>query len=242
MLRIWRSKVPVDENFRRWGLLGPLMCCCCISPSQETISHVFHKAPISNRTWSYFSIFAGINMEGMSFRELNLSWWNIESRRVKGYYQAIPSIIVYELWKMRNNIKHEGKGLTLHKVIFNVTKNIGLLLRVKHPNQKYSSSWPRIINELKLKKAKLKITKVVWQFPQDRWVKYNTDRASRGNPGTSSYAFCLRNGQGDKGARNADANNVEDEIIAILQATIHCSTTNHNKVVMQIDFLFVQKY
>lgn len=43
----------------------------------------------------------------------------------------------------------------------------------------------------------MRVTKVIWEFPQQGWVKYNTDGASRGNPGISSYAFCIRNKQGD---------------------------------------------
>lgn len=36
---------------------------------------------------------------------------------------------------------------------------------------------------------RLKVTKVIWKFPAAGWIKYNTDGASRGNPGISAYAF-----------------------------------------------------
>lgn len=32
--------------------------------------------------------------------------------------------------------------------------------------------------------------------PLGNWVKYNTDNASKGNPGPSSTSFCLRDSQG----------------------------------------------
>nr|XP_009627002.1 uncharacterized protein LOC104117634 [Nicotiana tomentosiformis] len=38
---------------------------------------------------------------------------------------------------------------------------------------------------------------VTWQLPYEVWFKYNTDGASRGNPGPSSYGFCLRDHAGD---------------------------------------------
>lgn len=41
-------------------------------------------------------------------------------------------------------------------------------------------------------------TKVVWwKLPDIGWTKCNTDGASKGNPGTSSYGFCLRDDLGD---------------------------------------------
>lgn len=65
----------------------------------------------------------------------------------------------------------------------------------------------------------------MWEFPQQGWLKYNTDRASRGNPWISSYAFYLRDKQGDlfnaKEAKIDDTTNTEEEAKAILQAAIH---------------------
>lgn len=41
-------------------------------------------------------------------------------------------------------------------------------------------------------------TKMVkWEFPPEGWIKYNTDGASRGNPGLNAYAFSLRDEKGD---------------------------------------------
>ncbi|KAK4713391.1 hypothetical protein R3W88_019298 [Solanum pinnatisectum] len=38
---------------------------------------------------------------------------------------------------------------------------------------------------------------VKWEKPKIGWFKCNTDGASRGNPGESSAAFCVRNWHGD---------------------------------------------
>lgn len=38
---------------------------------------------------------------------------------------------------------------------------------------------------------------VLSKFPPNEWVKYNTDGAFRENSCRSSYAFCLRNDNGD---------------------------------------------
>ncbi|KAG5577047.1 hypothetical protein H5410_057181 [Solanum commersonii] len=46
-------------------------------------------------------------------------------------------------------------------------------------------------------RCKVKIKKVVWEYPEEDWVKYNTDGAARGNPGENSYDFCLRDANAD---------------------------------------------
>lgn len=38
---------------------------------------------------------------------------------------------------------------------------------------------------------------VTWELPEEEWIKYNTDGGCKGNPGQSSYAFCIRDWQGD---------------------------------------------
>lgn len=44
---------------------------------------------------------------------------------------------------------------------------------------------------------KLKITKVVWEYPTTGWIKVNTNGACRGNPGRCYIGFVLRNAEGD---------------------------------------------
>lgn len=46
-------------------------------------------------------------------------------------------------------------------------------------------------------KTKIKVTKVVWKYPHEGLVMYNTNGASKGNSGARSYIFFLRDVQGD---------------------------------------------
>lgn len=91
-----------------------------------------------------------------------------------------------------NSLNNDGKTVSTHRVIFNITKNIGLLLKVRNPRQVFLTAWLEILQELEQRRSKMKITKVEWKFPNEGWMKYNIDVASRGNPGVSSYAFFLR--------------------------------------------------
>ncbi|KAK6788058.1 hypothetical protein RDI58_016583 [Solanum bulbocastanum] len=110
MWRMWKFKIPVDDRLRRWGLEGPSRYWCCDKPDQETRFHVFLKSNFANRTWSYFCSFAGLNITGLQLREVIMLWWgaNIKPHQ-KSFYRAMPSSIIWELWKKRNKKKHKER-------------------------------------------------------------------------------------------------------------------------------------
>ncbi|XP_060195035.1 uncharacterized protein LOC132624247 [Lycium barbarum] len=62
----------------------------------------------------------------------------------------------------------------------------------------------------------------------------NTDRASRGNPGISSYTFCIRDELGDlvyaKAEGIGEATNTQAEMIAIKEALRYCRDRDFNKI------------
>lgn len=68
------------------------------------------------------------------------------------------------------------------------------------------------------------------------WYKYNTDGASKGNLGRSSWIFCLRDAHGDlvhaEGSVIEDTNNMEAEAKALLYATIHCKLIGQHRVII----------
>lgn len=57
-------------------------------------------------------------------------------------------MIIYELWKRGNILKHEGKSLSTHRVIFNITRNIEMLLKVRNPRKDFTHEWLCIMKEL----------------------------------------------------------------------------------------------
>ncbi|XP_060210427.1 uncharacterized protein LOC132637337 [Lycium barbarum] len=71
---------------------------------------------------------------------------------------------------------------------------------------------------------KIRVTPVTWRTPDIGWIKVNTDGPSRGNPGRSSWAFCVRDERGDviqaqaREIEDLQSTNTEAEALAILQA------------------------
>lgn len=96
----------------------------------------------------------------------------------------------------KKKFEARGKIMFVHKLIFNVKRNVCLLLKVRSPRRTFLSSCPDILKELQGRNPKIKITKIMLSFPQAGWVIYNTNGESRGNLGVSSYAFCVRNKDG----------------------------------------------
>ncbi|KAF3651406.1 hypothetical protein FXO37_18018 [Capsicum annuum] len=167
MWRAWKFKIPLDDGVKNIGFSLASRCSCCTRPQEDTFGHVFLKEPIAKRTWEYFNSY------------------------------AVPAIIIRGLWKKRNNNKHREK-VTVNRIIYQVSHTVQLLVKVRKPALKQvPHRWPDIIQVLEKFVPALKVTQVHWNLPPDNWLKCNTDGISRGNPGRSSYAFCMRDPLGD---------------------------------------------
>ncbi|XP_060216659.1 uncharacterized protein LOC132644117 [Lycium barbarum] len=127
-----------------------------------------------------------------------MTWWNADvMHRIKSVYNAIPSVIVWELWKKRNCDMHRNK-----------------------------------------------VTNDLWEFPPAEWLKCNTDRATRGNPGRSSYAYCVRNATGDllhaQAKEMEESTNTESEAQAFLQAARYCLSIHVYSFILETDSLLLK--
>ncbi|XP_059290876.1 uncharacterized protein LOC132044416 [Lycium ferocissimum] len=85
---------------------------------------------------------------------------------------------------------------------------------------------------------------VYWKFPFERWYKCNTDGASRGNPGPSSYGFCVRDWNGDlvyaQCQKIGQSNNVIAEARAILEGLKYCVEKDLHPLIMETDSLMMK--
>lgn len=135
------------------------------------MSRVFLKAFTTNRSSSYFSSCAGINIQNLSLRKMLISWWNIDVRqRIVPYYNAIPSIIMWELWRIGNHSKHEEIETTYRRSILNITRNLLMLVKVRKPKRNFLNSSRVILKVLETYSPPLKVLKVKWKILQIEWV------------------------------------------------------------------------
>ncbi|KAG5619665.1 hypothetical protein H5410_004883 [Solanum commersonii] len=81
--------------------------------------------------------------------------------------KAIPHILMWELWKRRNAKRHD-KEISFNKMYSQCLLTVHQLYR------------PTLYFHI-----------VKWSVPEERWFKYNTDGASKGNLGKAPMVFVL---------------------------------------------------
>ncbi|KAH0665054.1 hypothetical protein KY285_026260 [Solanum tuberosum] len=161
----------------------------------------------------------GIKIEG-GLHQMVTRWWNARNNpKLRIIYQAIPAVLMWELWKRRNARKH-GKELTFGTPYQQCQNTIFHLMKTVYPWVKVPVNWEGI-------------------------VECNTDGASSGNPGESTYSFCVRNKEGDliyAEAQNiGQSTSMEAEIKAIHRAIKFCKNNNFTSVVIETDSLSTSK-
>ncbi|KAH0669175.1 hypothetical protein KY289_023668 [Solanum tuberosum] len=198
MWRVWRRRIATDDNLKRININIVSRCWCCEQFEEETMSHLFLTSSIANRLWKQFAIFAGLNIKGMHLQLLITTWWKLDGpTKLQVMYKAIPSIIMWTLWKRRNAKKH-GERVCYTDLVWQVQDIIKKFMKVTYLwITGWSWTWPSIITKLREYIPKLQFIKVMWKLPNNHRLKCNTDGASRGNPGLSSYGFILRDNRGD---------------------------------------------
>ncbi|XP_075082019.1 uncharacterized protein LOC142166532 [Nicotiana tabacum] len=194
---------------------------------EETMQHLFFTSYAARIVWSYFLPSAGIRIEELTFHQAIIKCWNADViPRIQPIIQEMPPIIVWELRKRRNNYKYED-GVTVSRVIYQVSNTLQSLVKFRKPSLLHvPHKWPDLVTMMEQYLPKLKITKVLWEFPTAGWIKLNTDGVSRGNPGRSVIGFVLRNTEGDMmyvcGKEIPEGTNTEAEAKAMVQALRFC--------------------
>ncbi|KAH0679665.1 hypothetical protein KY289_020902 [Solanum tuberosum] len=221
--RVWTNRVPVAAVIAHWNPNQSQLCLCCTVPARETMEHLFLKGEIANKVWQYFSSAAGILGPWIQLKQSIKKWWDIQGNtRQKVIFQAIPNLILWFLWKRRNTVLHGG-NYTTSKVIWDINSTVQKFMKLKFQYTDVPSTWPQMVALLDGFRPRFVSKWVKWHPPPSGWLKCNTDGASRGNPGPSVAAFCIRNHEGElviaKGVRIPDSTNLVAEAIAIREGT-----------------------
>ncbi|XP_070011225.1 uncharacterized protein [Nicotiana sylvestris] len=189
---------------------------------------------------------AGIAVEGLTLHQAITKCWTANvCLRLKPVMQALPSYVVWELWKRKNSMKY-GDAVTTSRVIYQVSSNLQALVKVRKPGMDMvPHKWQDLLTMMENFTPKLKVTKVMWEFPSAGWLKVNTDGASRGNPGRSSIGFCIRNENGDivksVGKEIEETTNIVAEAKAIVEALRFCRFQQYSHVWLQTDSMLLKK-
>nr|XP_016466901.1 PREDICTED: uncharacterized protein LOC107789578 [Nicotiana tabacum] len=236
---IWVKRMPFKIAF----LCGK---CGKQKPDEESLQHLFFKSETAKSTWKYFLSRAGIAVEGLTLHQAITKCWTANvCLRLKPVMQALPSCVVWELWKRRNSMKY-GDAVTTSRVIYQVSSNLQALVKVRKPGMDMvPHKWQDLLAMMENFTPKLKVTKIMWEFPSAGWLKVNTDGASRGNPGRSSIGFCIRNENGDivksVGREIEETTNTVAEAKAMVEALRFCRFQQYSHVWLQTDSMLLKK-
>nr|XP_009777052.1 PREDICTED: uncharacterized protein LOC104226713 [Nicotiana sylvestris] len=179
---VWKAKLPLDDFMRRLGYFMPSRCWCCAEPKQESLVHLFFTSNVVVTVWKYFLSRAGIALNGLSMHQAITKCWNAQViTRIKPIMQALPSCIVWELWKRRNSLKY-GEPVSVSRVIYQVSTALQCLVQIRKPGLNVPHKWQDLLTMMENYTPKLKYQKVIWEQPIEGWIKVNTDGASKGNP------------------------------------------------------------
>lgn len=193
-----------------------------------------------------FATRAGLSMDGINLHQEIHKWRSYEENpKIRKIFKAVPIMLIWELWKMRNARKHR-KDTTLVIMKHQVQKNVFYIIKVTFPRIKYVPFyWDVMPTTLLENNPRLYYLIVKWYLPKNRWIKCNTDDSSKGNQGMSSYGFCIIRSYGNliyTEAHNLGFSiNMEAESITILKSLNLCHSQNLVHVYLETDSLGIKK-
>ncbi|KAK6793920.1 hypothetical protein RDI58_007373 [Solanum bulbocastanum] len=133
--------------------------------------------------------------------------------------KAVPSIIIWELWKRRNNLKHGGT-ISFNILVYQVNANIWQLAKFKFPKvRNRPTQWPNIVEVLASFKTIVHYKMVQWHPPPIGTIKFNTDGANIIH----------------------DTTNTEAEAIAIREAIAYGIAEGYARCIIERDSLLLKK-
>ncbi|XP_060170793.1 uncharacterized protein LOC132601744 [Lycium barbarum] len=245
LLRLWKAVLPTDDTLRRIRIPVVSRCYCCTNSQQETMQHLFLTSKFAIDVWNFFKREVGIQMNLIQIHQVIRTWWKIKcAEKFRPILHVVPAMITWELWKRRNTIKHGGR-VSFNRVIHEINRNLYYLTKSRYPWLKnIPFLWPELVVFLEGYKPIL-ISKIVyWRLPYERWYKCNTDGASKGNPGPSSYGFCVRDWHED--LIYAECNelrlnsNVVAEARAMMEGLVYCVNHELHPLILETDSLLMK--
>lgn len=175
--RLFKRRVPTNNVLKLIGNPIASRYICCNMGVEETTYHLFLTTSIVQKLRRYFVTCAGIKADGRNILNTLGQWLDHTAElRVNGIFNAIPAIIIWELWTRRNAIKY-GRNTTYWQLLRNCTKSIHLLIRIFFTNwSRFPENWifylflwlcsSQLINGLQSYKPNIHVRLVAWQPPQ----------------------------------------------------------------------------
>ncbi|KAH0711960.1 hypothetical protein KY289_007919 [Solanum tuberosum] len=244
--RLWKQRLPSGKVLIRNMMGDGVVCGCCDDGVQETIEHLFIRCSFTNSMWRYFAGSTGVEGRFLQLKDTLYKWWNADvSAKLKPVLMAVPLFICWQVWKRRNALKFGG-SMSYLSMRGGIANNLILLAKQLYPWMYHlPNNWPELVRYLIGYTPRIGCKVVYWKLPRHNTFKCNTDDSSKGNPGPSSSAFCIRDDQGNlvyaEGNMIGLSNNLIAEVVAIRLGLEYCRIHNLLPLILETDSLAAMK-
>lgn len=242
---VLKRRIPTDDILRRMNIPIASRCWCCDNGMEETLDHLFLTAPLAIKLWTQFVSCAGFQISGSSLiATITQCGSYAKGLRGKKILRAVPALILWDLWKYRNNKRHD-KFASCGSMVEGCYKNIQLLIKVTYPQLKKVQCSGQVVLTSYKDRPILQCKTDSWKMPDNEWIKVNTDGTSKENPGLNSYGFCIRNESGNllyaEAGQLGVFTSIYAEVSTILRALRYCRAQGWGRVMLETDSLSLQK-
>ena len=182
MWRMLNGLLPFDDVLHRMGISFASRCPFC--PNIDSQSHALFECSLARDLWCYFGSLFGFIIPLTDLRTFLFSIWNHRDPNLK-LIGLLPSIICWNLWKVRNKYLFEGIIPTVTSLVASTTCQLhqltlqNPLLVPSHVHRNYA-----FLPFPVLRKRIVFAQPMHWLCPHGPW-KLNADGSSLGNPGHS---------------------------------------------------------
>jgi len=148
----------------------------------ESYQNLFVVCTNAKKLWGMLASVVGVEGPFIQLQDTIYKWWNADCvSKLTPLFSAIHCLILLEMWKMKNKLKH-GEKMTLDKMVAEIDRNIHRIATVRYP-------WPRNITEKCPCLVRLLegykpciVSRVIYRkAPNERFYKSTTNGASKGN-------------------------------------------------------------
>ncbi|XP_059440872.1 uncharacterized protein LOC132173392 [Corylus avellana] len=127
-----KDRLLTGERLLKWGYKGEVQCCFCHS-QLETRDHIFFECSFSSRVWKYCMFRCKIDMPPVIWDDLvqlGCNKWGKNSLKCL-ICQLVLGSVVYNLWRTRNELRHDGVPKTEKQLLKQIFWEIRARIAVK---------------------------------------------------------------------------------------------------------------